>query len=78
MYTFLWNVFEYNHFQYLSNVYHYIFLILLPYITGYTPLGLLILSLVSVVLHFIIFLKLCKLHSSFHLLKVWKLHILNA
>ena len=70
MYTFLCNVFWYNHFQFLSNAYHYIFPILLPYVTGYTPLGLLILSLVSVVLHLIIFLKLRKLHSSFHLLKV--------
>ena len=62
-------------------MYHYIFLILLQYlyITGYTPFGCpySFCCCIKFVLNFILFLKLRKLHSSFHLLKVKKLHILN-
>ena len=71
MYVSLCNVFfGYKHFQFLSNVYHCIFLIVLQYlyITGYTPFGCpySFCCCVKFVLNFISFLKLRKLHSSFH------------
>ena len=67
MYASLYNVFfGYNHFQSLSNVYHYIFLILLQYlyITGYTPFGCpgSFCCCIKFVFNFILFLKLRKLH----------------
>ena len=41
MHPYVMYFFRYKHFQFLSNVYHYIFLILLQYlyITGYTSFG---------------------------------------
>ena len=53
-------------------MYHYIFLILLQYVTGYTPFRCpySFCCCIKFVLNFILFLKLRKLHLSFHLLKV--------
>ena len=73
MYASLCNIFfGYKHFQFLSNVSLHLSDAIAVSVSGYTPFGCpySVCCRIKFVLNFILFLKLRKLHSSFHLLKV--------